>query len=297
MSQLKTLLIINPVSGKGRVKNYLLDIIKVLGENGQMVSVLMTEKRGDAIEFAETYGKDYDRIVCTGGDGSLNEVVNGLMRIPLEDRPIVGYIPLGTTNDMASSLGLPKTPEDVLTRINLNNTRVVDVGQFDDNYFGYVSAFGAFTDVSYTTPQNSKNTWGYLAYIVQALSSIKDIKSCHAKITYDDGVIEDDFILGAVVNSTSVAGIIKLSPDDVSLDDGIFEVLLIRMPKKPSDLNNVIANVLERKFNTEHVFLLHTKDITFEFDRPVSWTCDGEDGGAHTTIHAHNCHRALELII
>lgn len=296
MSQLKTLLIVNPVSGKGRVKSYLLDIMKVLGDGSQIVSVLVTEKRGDGTAYAAQYGADFDRIVCTGGDGSLNEVVNGLMQVPLEKRPIVGYIPLGTTNDMASSLNLPKTPEEVLERINQNNIRTVDVGQFDDGFFGYVSAFGAFTDVSYVTPQNQKNTWGYLAYIVQALRSIRDIKSCHAKVTYDDGVIEDDFILGAVVNSTSVAGIIKLAPEDVTLNDGIFEVLLIKMPKNASELNTVISNVLERKFNTEHICLLHTTDIRFEFDRPVSWTCDGEDGGVHTMVHAHNCHKALRLI-
>jgi YegS/Rv2252/BmrU family lipid kinase len=294
------MLIINPVSGKGRVKSYLLDILKTLSKDGQSVSVFVTEKHGDATEFAAQHGSEYDRLVCNGGDGTLNEVVNGLMRLPKEQRPVVGYIPLGTTNDMASSLKLPKTPEEVLAHIDEGNVRVVDIGQASDgvdSFFGYVAAFGAFTDTSYTTPQSAKNNWGYLAYMVQALSSIPHITPCHAKVTYDDGVIEDDFIFGAVVNSTSVAGIIKLSPEDVTLDDGIFEVLLIKMPANIANLNKIISNVLARDFNTEHVCLLHTKSINFEFDRPVAWTCDGEDGGTHTTVSAHNCQQALSLII
>lgn len=291
------MLIINPVSGKGRVKNYLLDILKTLSKGGQCVSVFVTEKSGDATEFAMTYGGEYDRLVCNGGDGTLNEVVNGIMHLPIEKRPTIGYIPLGTTNDMASSLKLPKTPEEVLAHIDEGNIRIVDVGQFDESFFGYVAAFGAFTDISYITPQRAKNNWGYLAYLVQALSSIPHITPCHARVEYDEGVIEDDFIFGAVVNSTSVAGIIKLSPEDVTLDDGIFEVLLIKMPKNVADLNNVISNVLARNFNTDYVCLLHTKEIRFEFDHPVAWTCDGEDGGSHVTVTAHNCQKALKLII
>lgn len=293
----KTMLIVNPVSGRGKVKNYLLSILKELSVGGEPVTVFVTEKHGDATRFSAEYGAQYDRLVCNGGDGTLNEVINGLMHVPQDERPSICYIPLGTTNDMASSFELPKTTEEVLAHLNDNTTRTVDVGQFGDSFFGYVAAFGAFTDIPYTTPQNDKNTWGYLAYLVQALGSIQNIVPIHAVVEYDGGTIDDEFVLGAIVNSTSVAGIIKLPSQDVSLDDGIFEVLLIKMPRTAAELNMVITNVLLQDFNNEYITLLHTKNIRFTFDSAVTWTIDGEDGGSHQEVSAQNCHRAISLII
>lgn len=293
----KTMLIINPVSGKGKVKAHLLPILSTLGAGGDPVTVYMTEKSGDATAFAGTYGAQYDRIVCTGGDGTLNEVINGLMLLPKEDRPQVGYFPLGTTNDMAATLGIPKSPEDVLGRLAQGNTRTVDIGQLGDKYFGYVAAFGIFTEIPYMTPQAEKNSLGYLAYVLQALSSLGEINTpYHARIEYDGGVLEDDYILGAVANSTTVAGFVKLNPEDVSLDDGLFEVLLIKHPKNAADLN-AIAGMLRKNFSSPQVTLLHTKDITFHFDTPVNWTRDGEDGGSHTTVSIHNSPRSVEIIV
>ena len=293
----KTLLIINPVSGKGRAKSYMLDILKTLSKNGNPVSVLLTEKRGDATDFTIEYGPDLDFLVCTGGDGSLNEVINGLMTLPKEKRPLVGYIPLGTTNDMASTLKLPRTPSEAIELLNKKNVRTIDVGKLGNTYFGYVAAFGAFTDISYVTPQKAKNTWGYLAYLLQALSSLPRIVACHAKVITDTETIEDDFIFGAVCNSTSVAGVVKLRPSDVELDDGLFEVLLIKMPRNAADLNICISNVLTQNFSTAHVCLLHTQKIRFEFDTNVTWTIDGEDGGTYTSVEAENFHRAINLMV
>ena len=214
------MLIINPVSGKGRVKGYLMDILTALCSGGDGVSVYLTEKRGDAIEFAAKYGADYDVIACTGGDGSLNEVISGLMSLPAEVRPVIGYVPLGTTNDMATSLSIPKTPKEAISRLaeekKPDGIRTVDIGRLGSDYFGYVAAFGVFTDIPFTTPQSEKNTWGYLAYVSEALSRLSKITFNHARVTYDDGYIEDDFILGFVVNSTRVAGgIVKLPAEDV----------------------------------------------------------------------------------
>lgn len=290
------MLIVNPVSGKGLIKNYLLNIVEALSGDGGL-SVFVTRKSGDAAELSYIHGAEYDKLVCSGGDGTLSEVVNGIMRLPADCRPIVGYIPLGTTNDMASSFSLPTSTEEVIDHVAMDNTRIVDVGEINGRYFGYVSAFGAFTDISYATPQEDKNNWGYLAYIAHALGSIQNVRSVHAKITWDGGELEDDFIFGAIVNSTRVAGVIELPMEDVSLDDGLFEVLLIRMPKDIVDLNLVISDVLTKTFNTDNTVLLHTGRITLSFDEPVSWTVDGEDGGAHSLVTVENHRKALELLI
>ena len=294
---MKTLLIVNPVSGKGLIKNYLLSIVEALGRGGEALTVMVTEKSGDATAFAYKYGADFDKIVCNGGDGTLSEVLNGIMRLPEEKRPVVGYIPLGTTNDMASSFSLPRTTEEVIEHVAGDNIRIVDVGEMNGRYFGYVSAFGTFTEISYVTPQEDKNNWGYLAYIAHALGSIQNVQSVHAKVKYDAGEIEDDFIFGAIVNSTRVAGVIELPIEDVALDDGLFEVLLIRMPKDIVDLNLVISDVLTKTFNTDNTVLLHTRSLTIAFSEPVAWTIDGEDGGKHGAVSIENHQKALKLLI
>lgn len=291
------MLIVNPVSGKGLIKNYLLPLTEKLCANGEPCTVFVTSKHGDATELANKYGGDYDILVCNGGDGTLNEVVNGIMPLPAEKRPTVGYLPLGTTNDMAASFRFPKAPEEVIAHIGEHDTITVDVGQFGDVYFGYVAAFGSFTDIPFQTPQDLKNTWGYMAYVVSALNSLPTLHPTHARITWEGGVIEDDFIMGAVMNSTSVAGFIKLPEEDVALDDGLLEVLLIRSPKSPIELNNAVADVLSREFNTDMVTLLHTKKVRFEFLSPVTWTLDGENGGAHEDVTAIVHPRALRLFV
>ena len=295
------MLIVNPVSGKGRVKGYLLDILEILGKGGCKVSVYMTEKHGDASEFSRLYGPEHDRIICTGGDGSLNEVINGIMCLPPDSRPAIGYVPLGTTNDMATTLGIPKDPKNAIDRLadwtDSSPVRYIDIGKLGPLYFGYVAAFGMFTDIPFATSQNAKNTWGYLAYVVEALGRISKPASYNARIWYDDGYIEDDFLLGFVVNSTSVAGIVKLPEDDVSLDDGLFEILLVRQPKNAAEMSVCVSDILKQNFNTEHVTLLHTKKISFEFDTDVQWTCDGENGGTYRQVEAVNFRRSVGIFV
>jgi len=291
------MLVVNPVSGKGRIRGCLLDILTSLCADGSPVTVFATGRRGDAMHFAEEYGAGYERLVCTGGDGTLNEVISGLMKLPPEERPIVGYIPLGTTNDVASTFKLPKTPSNAIALIEKNHVRSIDVGRLGDANFEDVAAFGAFTDISAVTPQAAKNTWGFLAYLLEALNSLQRIVPCHARVVWDDGELEDDFIFGAVANSTSVAGVIKLRPGDVKLDDGLFEVLLIRMPANAADLNLVISNVLKQDFENDYVRLIHTRRIRFEFSSDVTWTTDGENGGTYRTVEAVNFHRAISLLV
>ncbi len=296
----KTLLIVNPVSGKGRVRSILMDLIAALCSGGNRLGVCVTEKRGDAADFTEKYGPQVDRVVCTGGDGTLNEVISGLMRLDLDLRPAISYIPLGTTNDMATSLSIPKDPKNAITHLdpNLSEQRPLDVGQLGSDYFGYVAAFGAFTDVPFTTPQAAKNTWGYLAYLTEALGQLTEITAHHARVWYDDGYFEGDLLFGFVTNSLTVAGgLVKFDESNVRLDDGLFEVLLIRKPRNLAELNNTLSNILKRNFSTENVTLLHTSRIGFEFDAPVQWTRDGEDGGIYRTVDVINHPRAVKITV
>ncbi len=296
----KILLIVNPVSGKGRVKTVLMDLLTTLCTGGNPVTVCITEKRGDASEYARLYGAQMDRIVITGGDGSLNEVIGGLMRLEADERPMISYIPMGTTNDMATSLSIPKSPKDAITTLEpANHTpRIIDVGQLGDEYFGYVASFGAFMDVPFSTPQSAKNTWGYLAYLVEAVGQLTDITAHHSRVIYDDGYFEGDLLFGFVTNSLRVAGgLVRFTEDNVALDDGLFEVLLIRKPKNLAELNATVANILKKNFTGENLTLLHTSRISFTFDEPVQWTRDGEDGGVFQTVDVINHPRAVRISV
>ncbi len=294
-----TLLIVNPVSGKGRVRSVLLDILSALCAGGESVSVCVTEKRGDASDFAEKYGAGLRRVVCTGGDGSLSEVISGLMRLSPELRPDISYIPLGTTNDMATSLSIPKKPEEAIESLSAGSEhRLLDVGQLGRDYFGYVAAFGTFTNVPFTTPQTAKNTWGYLAYLMEALGQLTEITAHHARIRYDGGYIEGDMLFGFVTNSLTVAGgIVRFDEENVSLDDGLFEVLLIRKPRNLAELNVTLSNILKRNFNSDNVTLLHTSRISFAFDDQVQWTRDGEDGGIYKNVDVINHRQAVRISV
>lgn len=296
------MLIVNPVSGKGRVKGLMLDILSVLCAGGAPVTVFMTEKHGDATRFVVEYGEKFDRIACSGGDGTLSEVFSGLMRLPEERRPAVGYIPLGTTNDMAASLNIAKGPKNAIAQLGdsfqLHEPRTIDIGSLGPDYFGYVAAFGVFTDITFTTPQEAKNTWGYLAYLTEAIGRLGQLNSVHLKLDYDEGSVEGDFLLGMVVNSTRVGGgFVKFPEEDVALDDGIFELLLLRRPKRLGDLSVAASQILRREFNTENVLLLHTKKAHFEFDCDVQWTRDGEDGGVYRTVDVVNYQRAVRIFV
>jgi len=292
----KTMLIVNPVSGKAKARLVLMKMVASLGKGGEPVTVFVTEKRGDATAFARQYGPSFDRLVCTGGDGTINEVISGLMELPFDERPALGYIPLGTTNDMASTFGIPAAPDQALAIAAESEPHTIDIGLLGEHYFGYVAAFGAFSDISFKTPQEEKNALGYLAYLLNALSTPPNLSPYHLKVEHDGGELEGDFIFGAVVNSTSVAGFMKLKEDDVQLDDGVFEVVLIKSPANVFEFNECATELLSKKYNTKHIILLHTSKASFTFDRPAEWTRDGEDGGKHQTVTAVNCHNVIRMI-
>lgn len=293
--QKKVMLIVNPNSGKGAIKTALFDIISTFSNAGYTVTTYITSGAGDASRFAREYGKDYDIVACSGGDGTLSDVMGGLVTV--DDPPPIGYIPMGTANDVATTFGLSRTPKIAAQRIVDGTPTPLDVGRFEDKYFSYIYAFGAFTEVSYSTPQERKRLLGHFAYVLEGMASLSNITSYHAVIEHDGGTEEGNYIFGAVTNSTSVAGLVKLDPLDVSLSDGFFEVLLIKSPKNLSALSTIINNVLKQSYDPDYVTFLHTKKIKFTFDEPVSWTRDGEDGGKFLTAHAENIRKAVKLII
>ena len=292
----KMMLLANPHSGKGQVKTALVDIISCFNDAGYIVTVFIPGKEGNnSIQnIAKTYGSEYDIVVAVGGDGTLSETVNGLMKC--YQLPAVGYIPMGSTNDFAASLTLPKTPVAAAKSIINGTPEPYDMGFYDNKYFTYIIAFGAFTSVTYTTPQDLKNTFGHAAYVLEAVTKLQTIKPVQTKVEYDDGVIEGKFVFGAVANSTSIAGLVKLAPEDVSLNDGVFEVLLIREPMSLTDLGQILSSILTKDFKSDKVFLLHTKNVKFTFDTPVTLTRDGEHGGTYSELAVTNIPHAISIV-
>lgn len=295
---MKTLmLIVNPASGKGQAKKILGSVLSIFRNKGYASTVYLTTERGQATGFAREYGGKYELLVCVGGDGTLSEVIEGLMQIERSSRPAVGYIPMGTANDIATSLSLPKIPESAAEVAVTGQVIDLDIGRIGDHIFSYIAAFGAFTDVPYTTPQNNKNILGHLAYLIEGVGKIATIKPHWVMVEHDDGVIEDEFLFGCVMNTMSVGGIVKLGPEIVGLSDGYFEILLVKKPKNVLDYNGIIASVTSQKFDNENIILLHTKNARFRFDYPVSWTRDGEDGGALSDIVVENLHCAIKMVV
>jgi len=290
------LLIINPKSGKGSFRSGLGDVMETFCLNGYIPTVHFTKAPGDAGLIVAEHSLDYDIVVCVGGDGTLSEVASGMMT--LIDPPPLGYIPMGTANDVATTLALPKNPEKAAQAIVNGSPMPIDIGRFGDSeYFTYISAFGAFTDVSYETPQENKYALGHLAYVFEGVTRFPKITPHWARIEYDDGVIEDEFIFGGVTNSTSIAGLVKLNDTLVSLADGLFELVLVRNPKSLLDMNKIVGGIVWQNYEGGQVTVLHSKKVRFILDEPVSWTRDGENGGVHQDISFVNCPSALRIIV
>ena len=292
----KLMLIINPAAGRGAYKYTLPEALQLLDQGGCRTTLYFTAGRGDATRFAAEHGAEYDIVACVGGDGTLSEVLAGLMR--LENPPKIGYIPMGTTNDVATTLDLPKN--DVLAasrRILTGTPHPFDVGGFgESDFFAYIAAFGMFTEVSYVTPQNQKKALGHLAYVLQGMAQLPKIEAVQARVEYDGGTVEGRFLYGSMSNSTSVAGILKLKEDMVSLGDGQSELVLVREPQSLDGFGAILSSVITQSFDCPDLLILHTTKATFTFEKPVPWTRDGEDGGAHTSLTLRNYPAPVELI-
>lgn len=291
---MKVLFIFNPHSGKGLIRNDLLEIVDIMVKASYEVTIYTTQYQGDAISKVEKEAKNFDRIICSGGDGTLDEVVTGLIKSGV-DIP-VGYIPAGSTNDFANSLEIPKGMVEAAAVAVTDQRFPCDVGDFNGDTFVYVAAFGLFTEVSYQTSQELKNILGHVAYILEGAKSLHDISSHKMQVEHDGIVIQDDFIYGMVTNSVSVGGFKGITGSDVHLDDGVFEVTLIKNPRNPIELNEILACLTSLIDDSDLIYSFKTNEIKFTSKEPVGWTLDGEFGGEHTELTIKNLQKRIEII-
>lgn len=291
----KLLFIYNPTSGKGQIRQRLAGLIDTFTKAGWLVTAYPTQNKGDATRVARELGDDFDRVVCAGGDGTLSEVVSGMMG--LSAPPPLAFLPAGSTNDCAYNLRLPAKPAQA-AQIAAEGVPVpMDVGRLNDRRFIYVAAFGAFTDVAYDTPQDLKNAFGHLAYLLNGLGQLANLSPHHLRVEHDGQVMEDDFLYGMVCNTYSVAGVKALPREQVMLDDGLFEVLLVRKNVKLPDLAAALQAIAGNKpMDTPAVITFQTGSVTITADEPLAWTTDGEYGGTYAVSHLECIPRALNVI-
>ena len=292
----RLLLIMNPAAGTKKVNPHLSEILSVFGRAGYECVVWMTQKRGDGTELTARFAGESDLVVCIGGDGTFNEVVTGAIQAGAS-API-GYIPAGSTNDFASSLGLSKNVIQAAQDIVAGHPAAFDVGRFRDRYFTYVASFGAFTKTSYATSQSVKNALGHMAYI---LGSIKELSSLHryrVAVTLDDGTREEgDYLFGAVSNSTSVGGILTLDPEIVDMNDGQFELLLVKYPENPAQLAEVVLSLSAQHYNSPSLIFRTARKILVEADPGMDWTLDGEFAKGSAEIEIENLHSVIRVMV
>ncbi|WP_026506548.1 diacylglycerol/lipid kinase family protein [Butyrivibrio sp. MC2013] len=283
MTHPRMLFVYNPHAGKATIRNHLLDLIDHFTKAGYEVVAHPTQSRGDGESRVANRGEDYDMVVCSGGDGTLDEVVSGILMSGI-DTPI-GYVPAGSTNDFAKSLGIPSYMPRAAEVVTGGRDFRCDMGIMNDDYFVYCAAFGIFTDISYSTDQSLKNILGHTAYLLQSVREIQDIRTYRFRVTSDEISVEDDFIYGMVTNATQVGGIPGITGRDVGLDDGEFEVTLIRPPRNPLELANLAAALLgDGSIDSDRLISFKTSHVLFESEDMIPWTRDGEFGGDHRRL-------------
>ena len=294
---MKTLFIYNPISGMMQIKSHLYNILNIFAKAEYDLTILPTRKKGEAIEYIKKKAQEFELIICSGGDGTLNEVINGLMATGLNEKIPLGYIPAGSTNDYAASLKIPKNMEKAAENIINGQIKEFDLGKLNSRYFTYIAAFGAFTRVSYDTPQDTKNILGHFAYFLEGLKSLTEISAYKLKIEHDKQIIEDSFIYGMVTNTYQVGGLYKLDKKEVELDDGQLEVMLVKEPKNAGEFNEITSYLLGNNINTNMVISFKTKKLHFEFEEEIPWTLDGEYGGSHKSVNITNRKKAVKIIV
>ena len=285
----KVLFIVNPKSGKGSIRSKLLDIVDIFVKAGFDLTLYISQSAGDARAKAKEVEGRYELVICSGGDGTLDEVISGMMEC--EKRSAIGYIPCGSTNDFAHSLKIPTSMTKAAEHIAAWKEFPCDIGRFNDDYFVYIAAFGLFTDVSYETSQDVKNVLGHLAYILEGMKKLTEIKSYPM-------TVEGNFLFGMVTNSTSVGGFRNITGKHVHLDDGVFEVTLIKTPQNILELNEIIQAVIAGKSeNNKYFYQFRSSHVKFTSESPVAWTQDGEFGGYHEVVDVKNDKQALSLLV
>ncbi|MDO5559759.1 MAG: YegS/Rv2252/BmrU family lipid kinase [Oscillospiraceae bacterium] len=294
----KVYFIYNPYSGKGTIQSKITKIVSMLTEHDYEVTIRPTQCQMDACETVKRICSElplYDLVLCSGGDGTLNEVIQGLMTS--ENRIPVGYIPSGTTNDFARSINTPKGYENALLSIIHGSSISLDIGSFNSKYFTYIAAFGAFTEVAYETRQQTKNMLGHVAYILEGMRHLNKIQSYSLTISHDGETTSGEYVFGMITNTAYVGGLLSMG-EDFSLNDGLYEVTLIKTPNSPLELQSVLSSLINIKqaINTEYVTFFKTSDIKITSDDDLTWTLDGENGGKVNSVHIYNNHKALRFI-
>ena len=290
----KMLFIMNPYSGMRRASRYLADIIALFNRNGYEVITHMTGAQGEAIDVVARTAEKVDLVVCCGGDGTFNETVTGLLRSGV-DTPI-GYIPAGSTNDFATSMKLSTNVMEAARDIVEGKPVAYDIGKFGDRYFSYVASFGAFTKASYATPQSIKNALGHTAYVLEGITELSQIRKEHVRMELGGEIVEDDFIFGAISNSTSVGGVLNLDPNLVDMADGKLEVLLVRVPRDLVELAECIKAVQSQQYNCSVITFRSAEKIKVFSNPLMPWTLDGEREEGHIHVDVENVHLAIRLI-
>lgn len=290
----KMLFIYNPHAGKAQIRSNLLDLIDVFTKAGYEVTAYPTQERGDAVKATVGRADDYEVLACSGGDGTLDEVVTGMMQC--EQRIPIGYVPAGTTNDFARSLGISSNMTKAARTIVEGTPFPCDIGSFNDDTFVYIAAFGLFTDVSYATDQAVKNVLGHMAYLLEGAKRITEIPSYHLTYSHDGVMVEGDYMYGMVTNSLSVGGFRNITGRHVHLDDGLFEVTLIKRPANLIELNSILTALVGRRIHTDYMDCFKTSELYMETEDAVPWTLDGEFGGMQRKVHIKNELRALSVI-
>ena len=287
----KMLFIMNPFAGVKRANRHLADILLTFTQAGYEVITHMTLGRGDATAVAREKGKDVDLVVCCGGDGTLNETITGLMDLP--SPPPLGYLPRGSTNDFAASLGIPAQPAEAAEAIVRSQGRALDIGRWNERCFAYVACFGAFTRTSYSAPQEAKNILGHFAYILEGVKDLNSLRPYRVRLTADGEVLDGDYLFGAVCNSTSLGGLMKLGRDEVIMDDGKFEMLLVRNPRTILELQGILTALLNQNYHHEDLIFRHISTLTAEPAGELPWSLDGEYAPSAEEVTIRNCPRAL----
>ena len=292
----RLLFIYNPHAGKELLKPKISDIVDIFVKAGYEVTIYPTQSYRDAYRKVKEYNsKEYELVVCSGGDGTIDEVVSGMMT--RRDRDPVGYIPTGTTNDFANSLHIPKGLLKAADNAVNGVVFPCVIGRFNQDTFVYIAAFGLFTDVSYETDQAMKNVLGHLAYILEGAKRIFNVPSYRIKVCHGGEEIEGEFIYGMVTNSRSVGGFRSMVGKQVIFDDGLFEVTLIKKPKNPLELQEIIAALLIEQIDTKYMYTFKTGYITFESLEEIPWTLDGEFGGEHDYVEIENLRQQLGIMV
>ena len=289
----QVLLIVNPCAGRSSTRLGGPEIVDLFPADDYAFETHYTQGRGDATQLVKDYAESKDLVICCGGDGTLNETINGVMELPR--RIPIGYIPTGSTNDLASTLGIPRDPKKAAALIQAAHTNSYDIGLFNNRYYSYVAAFGAFTRSSYATKQWMKNMFGHFAYLLNGFfKEWKNISSTHMKIEYDGGVMEGDFSFGSISNSTSISGIFRLKKEEVKLNDGDFEILLVRKARF-SEAPSLLNKIRKKEYDGKRIILLKTGQVKITTDAPIAWTLDGEYGGEHQVVQVHILTKAIDI--